>query len=73
MQAGNLHADDGKPKNKKECRKMDRKKKFIGAYLAMMGGNKETAEKVYKEQNDSYISAVIEWFERTVKLSFFND
>lgn len=52
---------------------MDRKKKFIDAYLAMMGGNKKTAEKVYKEQNDSYISAVIEWFERTVKLSFYND
>ena len=52
---------------------MNRKKKFIDAYIAMMGGNKETAEKVYKEQNDSYISAVIEWFERTVKLSFYND
>ena len=55
---------------------MDRKKKFIGAYLAMMGGNKETAEKVYKEHkehNDSYINAVIDWFERTVKLSFYND
>lgn len=52
---------------------MDRKKKFIDAYLAMMGGNKETAEKVYKEQNESYINTVIEWFERTVKLSFYND
>lgn len=52
---------------------MDRKKKFIDAYLAMMGGNKETAEKVYKESNDSYINAVIDWFEITVKLSFFND
>ena len=52
---------------------MYRKKKFIDAYLAMMGGNKETAEKVYKEQNDSYINAVIDWFERTVKLSFYND
>ena len=52
---------------------MDRKKKFIVAYLAIMGGNKKTAEKVYKEQNDSYINAVIEWFERTVKLSFYND
>ena len=52
---------------------MDRKKKFIGAYLAMMGGNKETAEKVYKEQNDRYINSVIEWFDRTVKLSFYND
>lgn len=52
---------------------MDRKKKFIDAYLAMMGGNKETAEKVYKEQNDNYINAVIDWFEITVKLSFFND
>lgn len=52
---------------------MDRKKKFIDAYLAMMGGNKKTAEKVYKEQNDNYISAVIDWFERTVKLSFYND
>lgn len=52
---------------------MDRKKKFIVAYLAMMGGNKETAEKVYKEQNDSFINAVIDWFERTVKLSFYND
>ena len=51
----------------------DRKKKFIDAYLAMMGGNKETAEKVYKEQNDNYINAVIDWFERTVKLSFYND
>lgn len=47
---------------------MDRKKKFIDAYLVVMGGNKETAEKVYKEQNDSYINAVIEWFDRTVKL-----
>ena len=52
---------------------MNRKKKFIDAYLAMMGGNKETAEKVYKENNDSYINAVIDWFERTVKLSFYND
>ena len=52
---------------------MDRKKKFIDAYLAMMGGNKVTAEKVYKEQNDNYINSVIDWFERTVKLSFFND
>lgn len=52
---------------------MDRKKKFIDAYLAMMGGNKATAEKVYKEQNDNYINSVIDWFERTVKLSFFND
>ena len=52
---------------------MDRKKKFIDAYLAMMGGNKETAEKVYKEHNDSYINAVIDWFNRTVKLSFYND
>ena len=52
---------------------MDRKKKFIDAYISMMGGNKQTAEKVYKEQNDSYISAVIEWFEQTVKSSFYND
>ena len=52
---------------------MDRKKLFVTAYVAMFGGNKETAEKVYKEQNDSYIDAVIEWFERTVKLSFYND
>ena len=52
---------------------MNRKKLFVTAYVAMFGGNKETAEKVYKEQNDSYISAVIEWFERTVKLSFYND
>ena len=52
---------------------MNRKKKFINAYIAMMGGNKETAEKVYKENNDSYINAVIDWFERTVKLSFYND
>ena len=52
---------------------MNRKKKFIDAYLAMMGGNKETAEKVYKEQNDSYINAVIEWYERTTKLNFYND
>lgn len=52
---------------------MDRKKKFIDAYLAMMGGNKETAEKVYKENNVSYINAVIDWFERTLKLSFYND
>lgn len=52
---------------------MSRKKEFIAAYVAMFGGNKETAEKVYKEQNDSYISAVIEWFERNVKLSFYND
>ena len=52
---------------------MDRKKKFIDAYLTMLGGNKETAEKVYKEQNDSYIDAVIEWYEIAVKLSFYND
>ena len=52
---------------------MNRKKLFVTAYIAMFGGNKETAEKVYKERNDSYISAVIEWFERTVKLSFYND
>ena len=55
---------------------MNRKKLFITAYIAMNGGNKETAEKVYKENkenNDSYINAVIEWFERTVKLSFYND
>ena len=52
---------------------MNRKQKFIDAYLTMMGGNKETAEKVYKERNDSYINTVIEWFERTVKLSFYND
>lgn len=52
---------------------MDRKKKFIDAYVAMFGGNKETAKKVYKEQNDSFINAVIDWFERTVKLSFYND
>ena len=52
---------------------MNRKNEFITAYVAMFGGNKETAEKVYKEQNDSFISAVIEWFGRTVKLSFYND
>lgn len=52
---------------------MNRKKLFISAYVCMFGGNKETAEKVYKEQNNSYISAVIEWYERTVKLSFYND
>ena len=52
---------------------MDRKKLFVTAYVAMIGGNKETAEKVYKESNDSYINAVIDWFERTVKLSFYND
>lgn len=42
---------------------MDRKKLFVTAYVAMIGGNKETAEKVYKESNDSYINAVIEWYE----------
>ena len=52
---------------------MNRKKLFVTAYIAMFGGNKETAEKVYKENNDSYINTVIEWFERTVKLSFYND
>ena len=55
---------------------MNRKKLFVTAYIAMIGDNKETAEKVYKENkenNDSYINAVIDWFERTVKLSFYND
>lgn len=36
----------------------------------MFGGNKETAEKVYKESNYSYINAVIEWYERASKLNF---
>lgn len=52
---------------------MNRKKLFVTAYVAMYGGNKETAEKVYKERNDSYIDAVIEWYETTAKLNFFND
>lgn len=52
---------------------MNRKKLFVTAYVAMFGGNKETAEKVYKESNDSYINAVIEWYERAAKLSFYND
>ena len=48
---------------------MNRKQKFITAYISMIGGNKETAEKVYKENkenNDSFINAIIEWFERTL-------
>lgn len=49
---------------------MDRKKLFVTAYVAMIGGNKETAEKVYKESNDSYINAVIEWYEKALKLNF---
>jgi len=52
---------------------MDRKKLFVTAYVAMFGGNNETAKKVYNEQNDSFINAVIDWFERTVKLSLYND
>lgn len=49
------------------------KKMFIDAYIAMFGTTKKQANDAYKNSDDAYRKAIINWFINQSKLAFYND
>lgn len=52
---------------------MTMKEEFITAYVALYGGTKKSALKVYERADKSYISAIIYAFKRMCKNIFYED
>ena len=49
------------------------KKMFVEAYIAMFGTTKKQANEVYKNSDNTYKNAVINWFNNQSKVTFYND